>query len=66
MALADLTVGKRFGSDNIEDVKPGEFDDIYTKGRLAFYVKGKIKGRYFAHGFGRYGRGQAAGYFQGP
>jgi hypothetical protein len=46
VALADLTVGHRWGSDNIEDVKPGEFDGIYTKGRLAFYVKGKIRGRY--------------------
>jgi hypothetical protein len=46
VALADLTVGRRFGSDKIEDVKPGEFDKVYTKGRLAFYVKGKIKGRY--------------------
>jgi hypothetical protein len=46
VALADLTVGTRFGSNHIEDVKPGEFDNVYTKGRLAFYVKGKIKGRY--------------------
>ena len=46
VALADLTVGTRFGSKHIEDVKPGEFDNVYTKGRLAFYVKGKIKGRY--------------------
>jgi hypothetical protein len=46
VALADLTVGTRFGSDHIEDVKPGEFDNVYTKGRLAFYVKGKIQGRY--------------------
>ena len=46
VALADLTVGTRFGSSHIEDVKPGEFDNVYTKGRLAFYVKGKIQGRY--------------------
>jgi hypothetical protein len=46
VALADLTVGRRFASGHIEDVKPGEFDKVYTKGRLAFYVKGKIKGRY--------------------
>jgi hypothetical protein len=46
VALADMTVGTRWGSKHIEDVKPGEFDNVYTKGRLAFYVKGKIKGRY--------------------
>lgn len=46
VGLADLTLGKRLGSGQIEDVKPGEFDDVYTKGRLAFYLKGKIKGRY--------------------
>ncbi|WP_274626753.1 TonB-dependent receptor [Arvimicrobium flavum] len=46
VALADLTVGKRMGDDHIESVRPGEYDDIYTNGRLAFYVKGKIKGKY--------------------
>lgn len=46
VALADLTVGYKTGDNQIEDVKPGEFDDVYTKGRLAFYLKGKIKGRY--------------------
>jgi hypothetical protein len=46
VALADFTVGKRFGSGDIEAVKPGEFDDVYTKGRIAFYLKGKIKGQY--------------------
>ncbi len=43
---ADLTVGSRTGSPNIQQVKPGEFNNIYTKGRLAFYVKGKIKGKF--------------------
>jgi hypothetical protein len=45
VALADVTAGYRFGDKDIADVKPGEFDKIYTKGRLAFYLKGKIKGR---------------------
>ena len=44
VGLADLTAGKRFGSNAIQNASPGEFDKIYTKGRLAFYVKGKIKG----------------------
>jgi hypothetical protein len=46
VALADFTLGKRFGNGAIEDVKPGDFKGTYTKGRLAFYLKGKIKGRY--------------------
>lgn len=46
VALADLTIGKRTGSARIEEVRPGEYDKVYTKGRLAFYLKGKIKGEY--------------------
>lgn len=46
VALADLTVGKRMGDKNIETVRPGEYDEVYTRGRLAFYLKGKIKGEY--------------------
>ncbi|MGH6763028.1 MAG: TonB-dependent receptor [Phyllobacterium sp.] len=46
VALADLTVGKRMGDKNIETVRPGEYDDVYTKGRVAFYLKGKIQGKY--------------------
>jgi hypothetical protein len=45
VALADLTVGRRFG-DFVENANPGEFDKTYAKGRLAFYLKGKIKGKY--------------------
>jgi hypothetical protein len=44
VALADLTAGYRWGKD-MTDISPGEFDKVYTKGRLAFYLKGKIKGR---------------------
>ncbi|MEQ9247087.1 MAG: TonB-dependent receptor, partial [Nitratireductor sp.] len=46
VGLADITIGKRMGDDNIEAVRPGEYDDVYSKGRLAFYLKGKIKGEY--------------------
>ena len=46
VGLADLTVGRNGGSNGIEEVKPGEYDDVYTKGRAAFYLKGKIKGSY--------------------
>lgn len=46
VGLADLTVGKRFGDKGIEAVREGEYDSVYTKGRVAFYLKGKIKGEY--------------------
>lgn len=46
VALADLTVGKRFGEGGIERVRDGDYDQIYSQGRLAFYLKGKIQGRY--------------------
>ena len=46
VGLADFTLGRRFGDDAIEAVKPGEYDKTYSKGRLAFYLKGKIKGKY--------------------
>jgi hypothetical protein len=46
VGLADFTAGKNFNS-HVEDLKPGDFtDDTYARGRLAFYLKGKIKGRY--------------------
>ena len=45
VALADFTGGYRFNR-TIEAVRPGEFSKTYTKGRLAFYLKGKMKGRY--------------------
>lgn len=46
VGLADLTLGKRFGSGILAQTAPGEFDRTYSKGRLAFYLKGKIQGRY--------------------
>lgn len=46
VALADITAGYRTGSNHIEDVRPGEYDSGYTQGRLAYYLKGKIKGKY--------------------
>ncbi|EHS52234.1 hypothetical protein PDO_4819 [Rhizobium sp. PDO1-076] len=46
IALADLTVGRRFGGQAIETVRDGEYDRVYTKGRAAFYLKGKIRGKY--------------------
>ncbi len=45
VGIADLTVGKRFGGGSLLSAD-GDYDDVYTKGRLAFYLKGKIKGKY--------------------
>lgn len=46
VGLADLTVGRRFGDRALIETSPGEFEKTYAKGRLAFYLKGKIRGRY--------------------
>lgn len=46
VGLADLTIGNRFGDRNLVSTSSGEYKESYTKGRLAFYLKGKIKGRY--------------------
>jgi len=46
VGLADLTIGKRLGDQELIAAGPGEYDDTYTRGRLAFYLKGKIKGEY--------------------
>jgi hypothetical protein len=45
VALADLTLGKRFAKEDVKAARPGEYKGIYNKGRLAFYLKGKMKGR---------------------
>lgn len=46
VGLIDFTLGKRFGSDYVVAAAPDEYDSVYTRGRLAFYLKGKVKGRY--------------------
>ncbi|MCK4867040.1 MAG: hypothetical protein KAT39_03240, partial [Alphaproteobacteria bacterium] len=47
VAMADLTVGAREynGPDEMEP-NDGEFEDVYVDGRVAFYVKGKMKGEW--------------------
>ncbi len=65
VGLADVTVGKRFGSGKVEAVKPGEFKNIYTKGRLAFYVKGKIKGEYLLTAAADTGEDKLSNLFKG-
>ncbi len=46
VGLADLTAGRRFGDRALRETEPGEFERVYAKGRLAFYLKGKVRGRY--------------------
>lgn len=46
VGLADLTVGTRWGDGRVVDARPEEFEDVYYKGRAAFYLKGKIRGEY--------------------
>ncbi|GAB1594851.1 hypothetical protein [Lysobacter claricitrinus] len=48
VALADVTLSKSGGNDHIEPLAGDEkFDDGFIKdGRLAFYLKGKVKGKY--------------------
>lgn len=48
VALADVTLSKSSGGDNIEPITGDEhFDDSFlSEGRLAFYLKGKVRGRF--------------------
>lgn len=64
VALADLTVGRRF-SDALEAANPDEFERTYTKGRLAFYLKGKIRGKYLLTASGDTGEGAIDDMFRG-
>lgn len=65
IGLADMTIGKRTGDDGIEDVRPDEYDKIYTNGRLAYYVKGKIKGKYLLTSSADTGEGKLKDMFRG-
>ncbi|MGL6160990.1 hypothetical protein [Microbulbifer sp.] len=47
VALADLTLSESRVSGAVEPLGDGDrYDDFLTEGRLGFYLKGKIKGRY--------------------
>ncbi|WP_299875085.1 hypothetical protein [uncultured Cocleimonas sp.] len=49
VGLADVTVGEGKVSGNLETLSDGDKyldGDIFVDGRLAFYLKGKIKGKY--------------------
>jgi hypothetical protein len=45
IALADFTAGHQFGNV-APTASSDQFDGVWTRGRLAFYLKGKIKGQY--------------------
>ena len=64
VALADFTLGHNFGGI-IEHTGADEFDGTWTKGRLAFYLKGKIKGQYILTAAADTGEGSLANMFQG-
>ena len=49
VGLADVTIGEGNVSGNLETLSDGDKyldGDIFVDGRLAFYLKGKIKGKY--------------------
>ena len=48
VAIADVTLSQSSGDDNIEPLAGDErFEDGFlTEGRLAFYLKGKVRGKY--------------------
>jgi hypothetical protein len=62
VGLADLTVGKHLA---MNPASAGEFDDVYSKGRLAFYLKGKIKGRVLLTAAGDTGEDKLQNLFKG-
>jgi len=62
---ADATVGYNIGSDQVQQVLPGEFNQVYTKGRLAFYLKGKMKGQYLLTAAADTGEGRIENLFTG-
>lgn len=64
VGLADLTVGHKL-KGLIEDADTGDFDRTYTKGRLAFYLKGKIKGKYLLTAAADTGEGAIEDMFTG-
>jgi len=44
VGLADITIGRSHADDGLIPVLDDDYDPVYAKGRLAFYLKGKIRG----------------------
>ncbi|KKC39275.1 hypothetical protein WH87_03350 [Devosia epidermidihirudinis] len=65
VGMADLTLGTRWGDGKVVDAKPEEFDAIYSKGRAAFYLRGKIRGDVLLTAAGDTGEGPLSEMFSG-
>jgi hypothetical protein len=65
VGMADLTVGRMFGSGQVVAADPSEYDGVYAKGRVAFYLKGKIKGEYLLTAAADTGEGKLEELFTG-
>jgi hypothetical protein len=65
IALADFTAGHQFGEGILEHSSADEFDKTWTRGRLAFYLKGKIKGQYILTAAADTGEGSLKNMFKG-
>ncbi|MDE2446047.1 MAG: TonB-dependent receptor [Alphaproteobacteria bacterium] len=64
VGLADFTLGHNFGGI-VEHTGADEFPGTWTKGRLAFYLKGKIKGQYLLTAAADTGEGSLQNMFRG-
>ena len=64
VGLADFTLGHKL-KGKLENANAGEFKRTYTKGRLAFYLKGKIKGKYLLTAAADTGEGELKDMFTG-
>jgi hypothetical protein len=64
IGLADFTLGHNFGAI-MEHTGADEYPGTWTKGRLAFYLKGKIKGQYLLTAAADTGEGSLENMFRG-
>ena len=65
VGLADLTVGHNFGNGIVEHTGVDEFPGTWMRGRAAFYLKGKIKGKYILTASADTGEGTLEDMFTG-
>ncbi len=64
VGLADFTLGRHLGDGAVE-AAGDDYDKTWTKGRLAFYLKGKIKGRTLLTAAADTGEGKIGDMFKG-
>lgn len=62
---ADFTARYRTGDGKLVSANPGDYEKVVTQGRLAFYLKGKIKGKYLLTASGDTGEGRLVDMFRG-